>query len=472
MRGCSKEGGVAVHSETEKQRVNRAQAVGFVMFVLIFLFIFTHRRIYGQNDLSRFVAVESLLLRGTFHIDGSPWTKRMEERGGREVHELHDMVYNQRDGHFYSSKPPVYTMILAGVLWPLKKLGAVFPALEPWPAVPVFLLTWLVVGGMSACGFYCLRRKAGEWLQQREADLVTVLTLGGTLFLTYSVTMNHHTFTAALVLMSFFLLGMAEAAPVVKDGRAAAAGFLMALASVVDIGHGVAFSIAFGLYILFYLRSWRTLIFFGLGALAPLCLHCVVQYRIWGSVLPVQLISGTKDYAGTYWQSQLEPDIWQIPRYYYWLLTLFSMRGLFVLSPILLIGAAGLIGDIVKWARAAGQDKEGGESGRAVRGAGYVAGSVMFGIAFLFAYFWFVAPTNFCGSCFGFRWYIGFMPLLAFYAAREYARHRESPGFRKLFYVLGAISVAFALVGMQQPWQLMEYNAHPAVQMLTFLRGF
>ena len=70
------------------------------------------------------------------------------------------------------------------------------------------------------------------------------------------------------------------------------------------------------------------------------------------------------------------------------------------------------------------------------------------------------------------RWYIGFMPLLAFYAARAYAMWREDAKFRRIFYVLGAISVIYTLVGMQDPWLLMENNAHPAVQALMLLRGF
>jgi hypothetical protein len=277
--------------------------------------------------------------------------------------------------------------------------------------------------------------------------------------------MNHHTFTAALVLVSFFLLGMAEASPRAKDGGAAAAGFLMGLAAVTDIGPGVAFSIGFGLYIIFYLRSLRTLLVFGFWSIGPLAVHCVVQYMTFNSILPVQLIGGTKDYPGSYWSHEVGPDTWQIPRTYYWLLTLFSARGLFVLSPILLVGAGALARDIGHVLRLRSAD-------RTQAGRGYAALAVLFGMAFLFFYHSFIAPTNFCGSCFGFRWYIGFTPLLAFYAARGYTWCRATPGRRKVFYVLGVISVMCALVGMQGPWLLMENNPLPPVRILMLLRGF
>ncbi len=454
-------------TDAQERGEERRRAVRFGTIVLLFLFIFTHRGILGQNDLSRFVAVDSLVNRGVLHIDDSPWAQKKVHRGGREYFLLNDMVRNPLDGHFYSSKPPLFTLILAGALKPFQLLGAEF-AFYPLSraAKPAFLLTWLVIGGTSAWAFYVFRRKVGRLLSGSEADLVTVLTLGGTLFLSYSLTMNHHTFTAALVLTSFFLLGMAEAQRRVSARRMAAAGFLMGLATVVDIGHGFAFSMAFGLYVVFYMRSLRALAAFALASLPPLAAHCVVQYSTFGSILPVQMIGGMKGYAGSYWHAPLEPDVWAIPRYKYWLLTLFSARGLFLLSPILLVGAAGMAEEIKKAARM------GHRATREAAGPGYAALTVLFGVVFLLVYYSFVAGTSFGGSCFGMRWYIGFMPLLAFYAAKSYARWRVSSAFRRAFYALGLISVAYALIGAQEPWMLMESNPHPAVQCLMFLRGF
>jgi len=445
--------------EEREPEARRARAVRFGMLVMLFLFIFTHRGMLGQNDLSRFVAVDSLANRGVLYVDDSPWAKMRETRDGRQFYMLNDMVYAAP--HFYSSKPPVLTIILAGVLKVFQAIGAEFrfhPAYRA--AKPAFLLTWLVIGSTSALAFYAFRRKVGEAVGAAEADLVTVLTLGGTLFLSYSTTMNHHTFTAALVLLSFFQLGMAEGTRAVPSGRAALAGFLMGLAAVVDIGPGFIFSVAFGLYVLCYLRSWRVLLWFVLASVPPLALHCAVQYETFGTILPVQMLGGVMDYEGSYWHAPIGPDAWEIPRYKYWLLTLFSARGLFVLSPILLVGAAGL-------ARAV---REAARPQRA--GHGYVALTVLFGMAFLFVYYSFIAGTSFGGACFGMRWYIGFVPLLSFYAARDYGASRGSHRFRSVFYLLGVISVMYALVGMQHPWLLMENNPHPAVQALMLLRGF
>lgn len=435
------------------------------VIVLVILFIFTHRGILGQNDLSRFVAVDALVNHGVLHIDHSPWTRWMGEEDGEEYHMMNDLAYNERTGHFYSSKPPVLTLILAGVLEPLQALGAEFRFTRPHDAKPTFLLTWLVIGSMSAAGFYAFRRVLEDSVPDSEAALVTILALGGTLFPAYSTTMNHHTFTAALILIAFFVLGMHRARREIPPVHAAIAGFLMGLGVTVDSGHGVVFAICFGIYLVFYTHSLPGVLAYGLGAIPPLAVHSVVQYSIWGSILPVQMLSATK-FKGAYWSHAVGPDTWEIPRWKYWLLTLFSTRGLFTLSPILLVGVAGLAGSVREtWH---GLRESGGEDS----GAGYVGLTVLAGIVILIYQYGFIAGTNFGGSCFGFRWYIGFTPLLSWYAARCYARNRQSRRFRRIFYVLGAISVAYALVGMQEPWLLMEANPHPAVQVLMFLRGF
>jgi hypothetical protein len=178
----------------------------------------------------------------------------------------------------------------------------------------------------------------------------------------------------------------------------------------------------------------------------------------------VQMLKGTKDYPLSYWQTRLGSDTWQIPRSRYWLLTLFSMRGLFMLSPLLLVGAAGLAADVAGAFRA-GRDE-------AAAGRGYVALTVLFGIVFLVAYIGLATPTNFGGDCFGMRYYVGFMPLLAFYALRAWTRWSGGRAFRLVFYALGVISLLYAVLGMTYTWAQMDNLTHPLVRMLLPLRGF
>ena len=455
----------------EAQRSNRpdgpSRAFQFALVLMLFLFAFTHRGIQGQNDLSRFVAIDSLINRGTWQIDESPYVQETVVRDGKRYRVMNDMVKHP-NGHFYSSKPPVLTLIGAGVLKVFQLAGGEFQFDRLHDSIPTFMLTWLLVGGLSAGAFYVFRKKAGEWIEDDwEADIVTLLALGATIFLSYSTTLNNHTVAASLVLISLLSIGLAEAKDSVSGTHGAIGGFLMGLALVIDMPAGGAFGLAAGLYILFHQRSWKTLVLFGLGSLPPIALHCAIQYSIWGSVLPVQLMGeGYGHYAGSYWNQPLGPDSWDVPRYKYWLLTLFSTHGIFLTGPVLLVGVAGVAGDILGLRRKDAADDD------SARGRRVAALAVAFAILLMIGYYGFFGPTNFGGSCFSFRWYIGFVPVLAFYALRCYARRRDSERFRKIFHVLGLVSLMYALIGMQAPWHLMELNGHPAVRFLMLFRGF
>ncbi len=457
-------------------RGHRRHALLLTAAIMAVLLGLTHRSIQGQNALSRLVAVDSLALRGEFHIDGSPLTHRLVEREGHVTHALVDMVYNRDDGHFYSSKPPVYTMILAIGPALARVLGVEFSLTNPTNPVALVLLTWVVVGGLTGCTFYIFRRYVGQHVAPLKADLVTLLTLGGTLFLSYSTSINHHTVTAALILFAFVGLRLPSGAGRIGDGQAALAGFLLGLATVVDIGHGVFFGFAVGMYLLCFNRSLRPLLFFALGSVPPLATHCIVQYATWGSILPVQMIPGTRDYTHSYWANCAGPDAWDIPRSRYCFLTLFSMHGMFVLSPILLVGVARILADV---GSSLSREWEQARNSRLIllrpvtgSGQGYAALSVLFVVCALVAYYSLVPKTHFGGACYGMRWYIGFAPVLALYAAKGYMAWHRSKVFRVAFYLAGVWSCFYALIGTQVLWVQMELVDHPAFRLLLPLRGF
>ena len=71
-----------------------------------------------------------------------------------------------------------------------------------------------------------------------------------------------------------------------------------------------------------------------------------------------------------------------------------------------------------------------------------------------------------------FRWYIGFIPLLALYTLRGYELWRASRRFRWEFAALAVFSLFYAFIGMNQPWALMEDQPAAVVRALMFLRGF
>jgi len=450
----------------DQKRVNARRSLLLAACFAIVFALFTQQRVQGFNDGSRLLAVHSLVQHGHLHLPESSWACELIDRDGHMQYRLIDMVsYN---GKFYSCKPPVLTLALAGPAWVMKQVSGSFDIKQ---GRHVFLLTWLAIGCTSALCVWAFRRRVGRWLPPLEADAITVATLGGTLFLSYSGTINHHTIPAGAILGAFLALGMADPDDVVTPAKAALAGCLLALALTVDCGVGFCFTMGFGMYALLRLRPRRLLAWMALGALPLLLLHSIVQYDLFDTVLPVQMKWDKYFmYPNSYWLTPLGEDAYGVPRSYYWLLTLFGNRGLFLLSPILLVGAGALAHDIVRpgsapetpWKRL-----RGAQAHRA-----HAALAVLLALTLLVFYWGFRAATNFGGGCFGLRYYLGCTPVLALYAARGWSLWKGSKRFRMAFAVLAVISLLYAVIGHQYPWESMEHQPHPFVRALTILGPF
>ena len=77
----------------------------------------------GANDISRWCTVWSLLERGTYVIDECPWlvdTQDKVRRGLKSVNAGSEPVK-----HYYSSKPALLPTLIAGVLYPVRRLTGI-----------------------------------------------------------------------------------------------------------------------------------------------------------------------------------------------------------------------------------------------------------------------------------------------------------------------------------------------------------
>jgi hypothetical protein len=75
------------------------------------------------NDISRWCTVWSLVERGTYQIDDCPWQNKTQDK----VYKVSPFDRGKTDApkHFYSSKPPLLPTIVAGILYPIRKLTGV-----------------------------------------------------------------------------------------------------------------------------------------------------------------------------------------------------------------------------------------------------------------------------------------------------------------------------------------------------------
>src|ERR1700761_938156 len=72
------------------------------------------------NDISRYCTVWSLLERGTYVIDDCPWQKDTQDKVKKP-----DPFSKESPApeHYYSSKPPLFATLMAGVIYPFRKLS-------------------------------------------------------------------------------------------------------------------------------------------------------------------------------------------------------------------------------------------------------------------------------------------------------------------------------------------------------------
>jgi len=81
----------------------------------------------SANDRSRWAAIRALVDHGTFALDDVIFLDRDQTKRDREWYSIDMVRHGSADGceHFYSSKPPLPTVMMAIPYWCLQKLTGV-----------------------------------------------------------------------------------------------------------------------------------------------------------------------------------------------------------------------------------------------------------------------------------------------------------------------------------------------------------
>ncbi|MBV9438536.1 MAG: hypothetical protein JOZ24_00945, partial [Candidatus Eremiobacteraeota bacterium] len=151
----------------------------FVIFfaALALCVLLTKRHVVSWNDGSRIATVDALTSQRTFRIDGSPFAVGL----GDEI---------RFRGATYSDKPPLLSILAAGVAFALAPLGI---TLRHTPGTAIYLVTLFTVGVAFAggCAYaYALQRSLG--FGRRLALAVSALTGTATLALPYATVLTNH----------------------------------------------------------------------------------------------------------------------------------------------------------------------------------------------------------------------------------------------------------------------------------------
>ncbi len=350
--------------------------------LLLLIFSFTGYRL-STNPRSRLITVERLLEAGTFAHSSPADTTPMEMSA--------DAVMIK--GSLYSSKPPLYPVILATEAWPVKLLtGWKFHEHQTFFArflaflnqiIPYLLFLFLALR-------FAIRTTSDRWTL-----ILLMLSLSiGILPFAYTLDINNHTPGSLLLFFSFVILQKLLSGEANGMRSYAGLGILCGLMAMFELP-GLLFALFF-LGLAATADRKKTIAAAG-AFLIPVLFSSYLFYIISGNPLPFYTQEGIYEYAGSFLEADRKIRTFTEPRINYLFHSLFGHHGMFVMSPVLLIGFAGLLSKMFT----------GGRGGR-IMWIGIaicmvtIAGYVVF------------RTYNYGGWCIGMRWYILFMPLLMF----------------------------------------------------------
>lgn len=381
------------------------------------------------NDISRYCTVWSLLERGTYAIDECPWQKDTQDKVKKP--EPFSKV-TPAPKHFYSSKPPLFATLMAGVLYPVRKLtgvplDAVVPqarveryvlkeskehpgetesVLETPPPIPwqTYILYFKPVIILFNVVPYVVFLILYARLLDRYAPndwawfLALFAAAWGNYLLVFNSSLNNHTIAAysAFFAIDAFIKLWEDGPEKIRNFWLA--GFWAAFTACNEIPAGLFGAILFLLLVARFPR--RTLLAFVPAALVPLAAFFATQYLAFGQLRPVYEEFGTSayNYQGSYWKTPLEFDWFNLhpePKALYLFHMTLGHHGVFSLSPIYLFSIYACLRNIFGKGRPM----------RAVSGM-----TLLLTVAMLVFYTWNPKARNYGGSTSGLRWLFWLIP--------------------------------------------------------------
>lgn len=371
------------------QRALRSRYAIWVLLYAVALLALPRIRcqVVGANDSSRYATMIALVEHGTPYIDRAHLAKRTMDKV-------------RVDGRELSTKPPVLSFIGAGIYYVMHKVfgltfkkneSVVVPILVALLCtLPLLLLLWAFHG--------LLRRESIP----PAAALGTTALLGlSTLCFPFgTILVNHIPSTAAL-------FGMFVCARELRSLRqdspwyAFGAGLLGCLAVTFELT-AVFPVLALGVYLLWGRRQWRVAGMVLLGVAGPAALHLALTWWSTGGVLPVQLRQELWHFEGSYWNQPKSWDALDQPKWQYGLYCFFGGRGLFTLTPVLLLALPALWRGLRQGAGVAWPQDVPGRAETVTVLAGF-AGLATFIV---------LRTNNYGGGHYGMRWFLMMVPLL------------------------------------------------------------
>ena len=304
------------------------------------IFLSKAKPLQSANDRSRWCTVWSLVERGTFQID------EIRQRPGWDTIDLVRV-----DGHFYSTKPPLLTVIVAGLTWGVQKItGWNLDSQTQSVTFLVLLVINVLPFAVSLLFWIAILEQITSQLWTRLFALITAAF--GTLITPFLMTLNNHTVATATTMIALYAMVklLYDSRERGSAGMYLVGGFFSALTFVNELPAAALMAMMFGLA---YRRSLRNAVTCFLPAAAVPVLALVITNLIaTGSWKPIYADYGSDKYrfvidgVPSYWMQPHGVDRnLDSPLVYLFHCTL-GHHGLFSLTPMMILCAAGLADEL------------------------------------------------------------------------------------------------------------------------------
>jgi len=256
----------------------------------------------------------------------------------------------------------------------------------------------------------------------------------GTLYLSYSGTLNNHIPAGSFLFISFYYLLKTKFNAQNKNNKIyiALSGFFASLSAVIDLPTGLTFLVLFFFY--YYLTNQgKNLSYYVLAAVPLILIHLFLNIQITGDVLPAQFHQDYYKFENSYWLKTEGIDSYNDPRLLYSFNILIGSHGLLFYNPLLILALYG----IFKAIRDRSQFKK-------------EAVITMIGFSIIFLYYT-LKVRSYGGSSYGFRWFITITPLIYFYTILLFTNEKYIR-LRNFFLPLFILSLLITFTGLLAPW--------------------
>ncbi len=407
-----------------------------LLLILVSL-ITINPRINGWNEASRMALTQSIVENGSFKIDRSVFVE-----GG-------DKVFI--DGHFYSDKPPLPSLLAAMVYAPLNLLGFKLDFGWNLSYYLIILLTVKFFWIASVLAFH--RAISFTSVNQNEIPQLVAIYAFASLSFTWSATFNNHSLAGSALMIALMFFLKSKESPNLMT--LIWSGFFFGLAASMDIPVTI-FLVGFsGLVIKRFGWSQMILVFAG-AACVPLGIHALINYAIGGTLLPLQIVPEFFQFEGSTWTNNPELSGVSINSFIftikYGFLSLLGLKGFIWYHPILILLIPTAVNYLLK------------ENPLKLELMVTLTGTLIIML------YYFLFSSNYGGWSYSIRWFVSFIPLLGFFVFML----APSQGFKvnqRLVWGVSTLAILIALIGQINPWSNPTQHAIPLMANLKQLIG-